>query len=64
MTTMQMILIMTLILILNTNHIKFFNSLYKCYFPMNYFLNHIEHFQAQFSDDLQMYTCRFVIVLL
>ena len=63
-TTMQMILIMTLILILNTNRLKFFNSLYKCYFPMNNFLNYIEHFQAQFSNDLQMYTCRFVIVLL
>ena len=64
MTTMQMILIMTLILILNTNRLKFFNSLYKCYFPMNNFLNYIEHFQGQFSNDLQMYTCRFVIVLL
>ena len=40
------------------------NSLYKCYFPMNNFLYYIEHFQAQFSNDLQMYTCRFVIVLL
>ena len=64
MTTMQMILIMTLILILNTNRLKFFNSLYKCYLPINNFLYFIEHFQAQFSNDLQMYTYRFVIVLL
>ena len=64
MMTMQMILIMTLILILNTNRLKVFNSLYKCYFLMNNFLYYFEHFQAQFSNDLQMYTCRFVIVLL
>ena len=44
--------------------VDWINSLYKCYFPMNNFLYYIEHFQAQFSNDLQMYTCRFVIVLL